>query len=74
LRLTIAAARRPATAIALDRRRRTAYRVRVTNRIALVLGLVLAALIAADLALGLGGLLFLARRFLVLLDWIAVWR
>jgi hypothetical protein len=46
----------------------------VTNRIALVLGLVLAALIAADLALGLGGLLFLARRFLALLDWIAFWR
>jgi hypothetical protein len=45
----------------------------VTNRIALFLGLALAALIAADLALGAGVLLFLARRFLALLDWIAFW-
>jgi hypothetical protein len=45
----------------------------VTNRIALVLAFTLAALIAADLALGTGGLLFLARRFLELLDWIAFW-
>jgi hypothetical protein len=45
----------------------------VTNRIALFLGLAIAALIAADLALGTGGLLFLARRFLALLDWMAFW-
>jgi hypothetical protein len=46
----------------------------VTNRIALALILILAALAALDLALGTGGLLFLARRFLALLDMMAFWR
>ena len=46
----------------------------MTNRIALVLALALGALIVADLAMGLGASLFLARRFLVVLDWLAFWR
>jgi hypothetical protein len=46
----------------------------VTNRIAIALLILLLVLIGADLAFGLGGSLFLARRFLVLLDWLAVWR
>jgi hypothetical protein len=45
----------------------------VTNRIAFSLVLFLVALAALDLALGTGGLLFLARRFLALLDWLAFW-
>jgi hypothetical protein len=46
----------------------------VTNRAALLLGLLILALIGVDLALGLGGTLFLARRFLEVLDWLAIWR
>jgi len=46
----------------------------VTNRIALALALVLLALIVVDFAMGLGASLFLARRFLVVLDWLAFWR
>jgi hypothetical protein len=46
----------------------------VTTRIALVLAGIIAALVALDLALGLGGSLFLAREFLALLDWLAFWR
>jgi hypothetical protein len=45
----------------------------VTNRIAISLAVLLAALVAADLLLGLGGTLFLARRFLGLLDWLSFW-
>jgi hypothetical protein len=46
----------------------------VTNRTALFLALVLVALVATDLVMGLGGTLFLARRFLELLHWLAFWR
>ena len=46
----------------------------MTNRIALILALAIAALVAFDLALGFGVTLFLARRFLALLDWLAFWR
>jgi hypothetical protein len=46
----------------------------VTNRIAFPLAGLLAALVALDLALGLGGSLFVARRFLAVLDWLAFWR
>jgi hypothetical protein len=46
----------------------------VTNRAALLLGLLILALIGVDLALGFGGTLFLARRFLEVLDWLAIWR
>jgi hypothetical protein len=46
----------------------------MTNRIAFVLCLILVAIVAVDLVLGLGGVLFLARRFLELLDRMAFWR
>ena len=46
----------------------------MTNRIALALAALIAAFVALDLALGTGGTLFLARRFLGLLDWMAFWR
>jgi hypothetical protein len=46
----------------------------VTDRIALGLGLVIVLAVGADLALGLGASLFLATRFLELLDWLAIWR
>jgi hypothetical protein len=47
----------------------------VTDRIALGLGLVLAALIGADIALTRGeSLLFLAGKFLDLMDWVEFWR
>jgi hypothetical protein len=45
----------------------------VTNRIAIGVGLLVAAFVATDLALGLGVTLSLARRFLGLLDWLAFW-
>ncbi|MDJ0640691.1 MAG: hypothetical protein QNJ20_17855 [Paracoccaceae bacterium] len=46
----------------------------MTNRIALILGLVILVLLALDYALGLGIALFLARRFLDLISLLAVWR
>ncbi|MBE2278433.1 MAG: hypothetical protein IAE87_19300 [Rhodobacteraceae bacterium] len=47
----------------------------MTDRIALVLALGLAAGIAADLALNGGAtLIALARRFMGLLDWVEFWR
>ncbi|MEZ5797052.1 MAG: hypothetical protein R3D63_05950 [Paracoccaceae bacterium] len=47
----------------------------MTDRIALYLALVLAALILADITLT-GGtvLVFLARKFLSLMDWVEFWR
>ncbi len=47
----------------------------MTDRIALGLALLIAAGIAADMALT-GGetLLFLARKFVSLLDWVEFWR
>ena len=47
----------------------------VTDRIALGMGLVLAVLSGADIALTGGeSLLFLARKFLDLMDWVEFWR
>jgi hypothetical protein len=46
----------------------------MTNRIALVLAVLILALVAADLALDWGGTLFLARRFADLVEWLAFWR
>lgn len=46
----------------------------MTNRIAIGLGLFIVALVALDATLGLGGGLFLARKFVDLLEWMAFWR
>ena len=46
----------------------------VTNRLALILGLPIAALLALDLALGWGATLFLLRRLDALIDWMTFWR
>lgn len=47
----------------------------MTNRLALILGVLVLAAILADLALSDGrAVLFLARRLLVLIDWLAFWR
>lgn len=46
----------------------------MTNRIAIGLGLFIGLLIALNFALGLDGHLYLARKFVLLLEWIAVWR
>ncbi|HBZ43766.1 MAG TPA: glyceraldehyde-3-phosphate dehydrogenase [Maritimibacter sp.] len=47
----------------------------MTNRIALILGLIIVTLIAYDLIVDDGRvLLFLARKMFVFLDWIAFWR
>jgi hypothetical protein len=47
----------------------------MTDRIALGLALLLAALIGADLSLNGGaGLLFLARKFIDLMEWVEFWR
>ncbi|MCD9147732.1 hypothetical protein [Pseudophaeobacter flagellatus] len=47
----------------------------MTNKIAIWLGLILCAVILADLLLNDGiALLFLARKFYALLDWVAFWR
>jgi hypothetical protein len=57
------------------RRAKRQERRTVTDRLALILGLILAALIGLDMALT-GGetLVFLARKFLNLLDWVEFWR
>ncbi len=47
----------------------------MTNQIAIVLGLMILAGIGADIVLNDGdGLLFLAKKFWDLSDWIAFWR
>ena len=47
----------------------------MTNRLALVIGLIVFGLILADLILRSGAeLLFLGRKFFDFLDWIAFWR
>lgn len=40
----------------------------------MILGLVVAGAVAADLALGLGGTLFLARQVFALVEWLVFWR
>ena len=47
----------------------------MTNRIALWIGLVLLAAIIADLTLNGGAaLIFLVRKFLDMIEWVAFWR
>ncbi|MDB6454888.1 hypothetical protein [Falsirhodobacter sp. 20TX0035] len=46
----------------------------MTNRIALWLAAVITAAICLDLALDLGGVPFLMRRFVKLIDWLQFWR
>ena len=46
----------------------------MTNRIAIWLGLIIAAFVALDIALEWGATLFLARKFLDLIQAIAIWR
>ena len=46
----------------------------MTNRIAFYIGVAILVILAVDYALGLGLALFLARRFLDLINLIAVWR
>jgi hypothetical protein len=47
----------------------------VTNKLALVLALCLAAFGIGDFALNDGGmLLFLAKKFISLMDWVEFWR
>jgi len=46
----------------------------MTDRIALIIVVVVVAFLAIDYALGLGVGLFLARRFLDLISLLAVWR
>ncbi len=46
----------------------------MTNRIAIWLGLIMAALVALDIAMEWGGTLFLARKFVGLIQAAAVWR
>lgn len=58
----------------VDRERERSYRKHMTNRIALGIALVILVLIAVDLLLGLGATLFLARRFVGLIEWMAFWR
>lgn len=46
----------------------------MSDRVALILGLVVAGAVAADLALGLGATLFLMRQGLTLVEWLVFWR
>ncbi|WP_323769065.1 glyceraldehyde-3-phosphate dehydrogenase [Antarctobacter sp.] len=47
----------------------------MTNRLAIIIGLLLVGAIVADASLNDGGnLLFLGRKFFVLIDWLAFWR
>ena len=46
----------------------------MTDRIAIFLGVVLIAAIAADIAFGWGGLVFAMKKFNGLVEWIAFWR
>jgi hypothetical protein len=47
---------------------------KMTNRIALYIGLAIVVILVLDYALGLGLALFLARRFLDLISLVAIWR
>jgi hypothetical protein len=52
------------------------YRVplTMTNRLALILGLLILGFVGADLVFDWGATLFLARRFADLVEWLAFWR
>jgi hypothetical protein len=58
----------------VDSARWSAYPDIMTNRIAIGIAIVLAVFLAVDLAFNLGATLFLARRFLALIEWLAFWR
>jgi hypothetical protein len=46
----------------------------MTNQLALILGALLLIAVALDLVTGFGASLFLARKFVELLQWVAFWR
>ncbi len=46
----------------------------MSNRSWFILALVIAALLALDLVMGWEAHLFLARKFVELIDWVAFWR
>jgi hypothetical protein len=46
----------------------------MTNRLAVILALLIAGGLALDMAMGWGLGLFLARRFADLVEWMAFWR
>jgi hypothetical protein len=46
----------------------------MTDRLALILGLILAGLLGADLWMGWGGTMFVLRRLDALIEWLAFWR
>jgi len=46
----------------------------MTNKIALIIGLVLVAILALDWIFGFGLAVFLGRRFLELISLVAIWR
>ncbi len=46
----------------------------MSDRAALILGLVVTGAVAADLALDLGGTVFLTRQGLALVEWLVFWR
>lgn len=46
----------------------------MTDRLALILGLLVAGALGLDLAMGWGGTMFLLRRIDALIEWLAFWR
>ena len=46
----------------------------MSNRIAVILGITIIALLAIDLLAGWGATLFLARKFTDFIEWMAFWR
>jgi hypothetical protein len=46
----------------------------MTNRLALILGLLILGFVSADLVFDWGVTLYLARRFADLVEWLAFWR
>ncbi len=46
----------------------------MTDRLALILALAIVGAVGLDLWQGWGGTIFLARKFLLLVDWVAFWR
>ncbi|MFN3642391.1 MAG: hypothetical protein ACK4TB_05625 [Gemmobacter sp.] len=46
----------------------------MSDRVALALGVIVVAAIAADMALDTGAVLFLLRKLAVLVDWLVFWR
>lgn len=46
----------------------------MTNRIAFIFGAIIVALVLVDVLRGSENIVFLARKFLEFLDWLAFWR